>query len=173
MGRGNLPKVIWISSCFLFLSSQCKPKVAPLCKQISIMYRPEWWHNLCHEYEVCRQFMHYSEFDATCYMLTTIPTLLGKASKKTIESVIMIIPHRTPPLPLFLKTVIALRFLFCDVFWFIGWFRYVLKHILSMFKTNIGSKRLYNKYPLNLWSWSYLAGIRWKRHNLFGHLYWK
>ena len=29
------------------------------------------------------------------------------------------------------------------------------------------------KNPLNLWSWSYLAGIRWKRQDLYGHLYWK
>ena len=58
--------------------------------------------------------------------------------KKPIESVIMIIPRRTPP-PSFLKTVIALRFFFLpDVFWLIGWFRYVLKHILGMFETNFG-----------------------------------
>ena len=36
--------------------------------------------------------------------------------KKSIESVIMIIPRRTPPPPLVLKTVIALRFFFCEVF---------------------------------------------------------
>ena len=59
---------------------------------------------------------------------------LGKASKKNIESVIMIIPCRTPPL--FLRTVIALGFFFATFFLLIGCFRYVLKHILGMFETN-------------------------------------
>ena len=29
------------------------------------------------------------------------------------------------------------------------------------------------KKPLSLWSWSYLAGVGWKRQDLYGHLYWK
>ena len=40
---------------------------------------------------------------------------LWEGLKKTIESVIMIIPRRTPP-PSFLRTVIALGFFFRDVF---------------------------------------------------------
>ena len=39
--------------------------------------------------------------------------------KKPIESVIMIIPHRTPP-PLFFENCDRLRFFFCDVF-LINW----------------------------------------------------
>ena len=54
-----------------------------------------------------------------------------------------------PPPPSFLKTVIALRFFFCDVFWLIGWFRYVLKHILGMFKTHFGYGRLKKKTHWN------------------------
>ena len=57
--------------------------------------------------------------------------------RKPFESVIMIIPRRTPP-PLFFKTAIALGHIFLRCFlmnWIIG---YVLKLILVMFETNFG-----------------------------------
>ena len=60
----------------------------------------------------------------------------GRLKKNTSESVIRIIPCRTPPPPLFWELWSALGFFFCDVFWIIGWFRYVLKYILGMFETN-------------------------------------
>ena len=42
----------------------------------------------------------------------------GRRKKKPNESVIMIIPRRTPPL--FLRTVMAIRYFFCD-FFLINW----------------------------------------------------
>ena len=45
--------------------------------------------------------------------------------------------------PLFLKLWSPLGFFFCNVFWLIGWFRYVLKHILGMFETNFGFKKIH------------------------------
>ena len=89
--------------------------------------------------------------------------------KTTIESVIMIIP-------LFLKTVIALRFFFRNVFWSMGWFRYMY---CTCIETHFGYAWYEPlvmeglKKNLNLWSWSYVAGTGWKRQILYGHLYWK
>ena len=41
-----------------------------------------------------------------------------------------------PTPPSFFRTVIVLGYFFCDLFWLIGWFRYVLKHILGIFEIN-------------------------------------
>ena len=54
----------------------------------------------------------------------------------------MIVPRRTPLPPSFLRTVIALGYFFSNVFWIIGWFRFVLKNILGIFETNFGYERL-------------------------------
>ena len=57
--------------------------------------------------------------DAVSFIPLTTHTLgKGRRRKKIIESVIMIIPRRTPP-PSFLKNVIALRFFFAT--FFINW----------------------------------------------------
>ena len=70
---------------------------------------------------------------------------LREGVKQPIESVIMIIPCWTPPL--FLRTVIALGYLFRDIFFLlIGRFRYILKHILGMFEENLGYGRLQKNY---------------------------
>ena len=75
-----------------------------------------------------------------------VPLPLGKGYKKTVVSVIMIIPCRSPS-PSFFKTVIALGYFWGAVFYKV--IRYVLTLILVMFQTNFGCV-LGEIYPKNV-----------------------
>ena len=100
------------------------------------------------------EFKWWHKAKASCQMINILETpksftdseplmkwLREGVKKHSIDSVIMIIPRRTLP-PSFWRTVIALGYFLCDVFWLIWWFRCILKQILGMFETNFGYERL-------------------------------